>query len=107
MSTLKTAVLATAFALCAVPGALAAGSNLQLIIGGEAYDGPPKFEVTFDGKVLGEGAVNAAIDTATARLSSTTGDGATCASSSYSFAMAVQSVASGTRARAWHAAIAA
>jgi len=66
MSTLKTAVLATAFALCAVPSAFAAGSNLQLIIGGEAYDGPPKFEVTFDGKVLGEGAVNAAIDTATA-----------------------------------------
>lgn len=52
MSTLKTAVLATAFALCAVPGAMAAGSSLQLIIGGEAYDGPPKFEVTFDGKVL-------------------------------------------------------
>jgi outer membrane protein OmpA-like peptidoglycan-associated protein len=66
MSTLKTAVLAAAFALCAVPGAMAAGSSLQLIIGGEAYDGPPKFEVTFDGKVLGEGAVNAAIDTATA-----------------------------------------
>ncbi len=67
MSTLKTAVLAAAFALCAVPGAaFAAESNLQLIIGGEAYDGPPKFEVTFDGKVLGEGAVNAAIDTATA-----------------------------------------
>ena len=30
-----------------------------LIMGGEAYDGPPKFEVTFDGKVLGEGAVAA------------------------------------------------
>ena len=66
MSTLKTAVLAAAFALCAIPGAFAAGSSLQLIIGGEAYDGPPKFEVSFDGKVLGEGAVNAAIDTATA-----------------------------------------
>ncbi len=66
MSTLKTAVLTTAFALCAVPGAFAAGSSVQLIIGGEAYDGPPKFEVTFDGKVLGEGAVNAAIDTSTA-----------------------------------------
>ncbi len=55
-----------AMLLCALPGvALAASSTLQLIIGGEAYDGPPKFEVTFDGKVLGEGAVNAAIDTAT------------------------------------------
>jgi len=66
MSILKTAVLAAAFALCAASGALAAGSSLQLIIGGEAYDGPPKFEVSFDGKVLGERAVNAAIDTATA-----------------------------------------
>lgn len=56
-----------ALLLCALPGsALAASSTLQLIIGGEAYDGPPKFEVTFDGRVLGEGAVNAAIDTATA-----------------------------------------
>lgn len=67
MSTLKTAVLAAAMTLCALPSsAFAADSNLQLIIGGEAYDGPPKFEVTFNGKVLGEGAVNAAIDTATA-----------------------------------------
>lgn len=67
MSTLKTAVLTAALMLCALPGsALAAGSALQLIIGGEAYDGPPRFEVTFNGKVLGEGAVNAAIDTATA-----------------------------------------
>jgi len=61
------AAIAAALMLCALPGsALAASSTLQLIIGGEAYDGPPKFEVTFDGKVLGEGAVNAAIDTATA-----------------------------------------
>lgn len=67
MSTLKTAVLATALTLCALPGtAFAAESTLQLIIGGEAYDGPPKFEVSFDGKPLGEAAVNAAIDTATA-----------------------------------------
>ena len=65
MSTLKTAALVAALTLCAVP-ALSAESSLQLIIGGEAYDGPPKFEVTFNGKVLGEGAVNAAIDTATA-----------------------------------------
>lgn len=61
------AAMVAALLLCALPGsALAASSTLQLIIGGEAYDGPPKFEVTFDGKVLGEGAVNAAIDTATA-----------------------------------------
>lgn len=61
------AAVITALLLCAFPGsALAASSTLQLILGGEAYDGPPIFEVTFDGKVLGEGAVNAAIDTATA-----------------------------------------
>jgi outer membrane protein OmpA-like peptidoglycan-associated protein len=66
MSSTTRAAAMAAFLLCALPGsALAASSTLQLIIGGEAYDGPPKFEVTFDGKVLGEGAVNAAIDTAT------------------------------------------
>lgn len=60
------AAMMAAALLCALPGsALAASSTLQLIIGGEAYDGPPRFEVTFDGKVLGEGAVDAAIDTAT------------------------------------------
>ncbi|MGV3490680.1 MAG: OmpA family protein [Devosia sp.] len=45
---------------------MAADSTVQLIVGGEAYDGPPRFEVTFDGKVLGGAAVDAAIDTATA-----------------------------------------
>lgn len=64
MSTLKIAVLAAAMTLCALP-AMASESTLQLILGGEAYDGPPKFEVSFNGKVLGEAAVNAAIDTAT------------------------------------------
>lgn len=42
----------------------AADSTLVLVMGGEAYDGPPKFEVDFAGKVLGEGTVAAAIDTA-------------------------------------------
>src|SRR4051794_37146752 len=45
---------------------LAADSTLVLVVGGEAYDGPPKFEVLFDGKSLGEGTVAAAIDTAKA-----------------------------------------
>jgi outer membrane protein OmpA-like peptidoglycan-associated protein len=44
--------------------ALAADGTLQVIIGGEAYDGPPRFEVRFGGAVLGEAAVDAAIDTA-------------------------------------------
>jgi outer membrane protein OmpA-like peptidoglycan-associated protein len=43
---------------------MGADSTLVLVMGGEAYDGPPKFEVTFNGKLLGEGAVAAAIDTA-------------------------------------------
>lgn len=43
---------------------LAADSSLVVVMGGEAYDGPPKFEIDFDGKPLGEGAVAAAIDTA-------------------------------------------
>ncbi len=43
--------------------ALASDGTLQVIIGGEAYDGPPRFEVRFDGTVLGEAAVDAAIDT--------------------------------------------
>ena len=46
--------------------AQAADSTLVLVMGGEAYDGPPKFEVDFAGKVLGEGTVAAAIDTAQA-----------------------------------------
>ena len=67
MSTIKSAAIAAALGFISIPGlALADPGSLQLIIGGEAYDGPPKFEVSFDGKVLGEGAVDAAIDTATA-----------------------------------------
>ena len=46
--------------------AQAADSTLVLVMGGEAYDGPPKFEVDFAGSVLGEGTVAAAIDTAEA-----------------------------------------
>lgn len=66
MSIVRPAALA-AVLLCAVSsGALAASSRLQLIIGGEAYDGPPKFEVSFDGKPLGERIVGDAIDTASA-----------------------------------------
>jgi outer membrane protein OmpA-like peptidoglycan-associated protein len=48
--------------------ALAADGTLVLVMGGEAYDGPPKFAVDFDGTPLGEGTVAAAIDTATGRF---------------------------------------
>ena len=46
--------------------AMAKDSTLIVVMGGEAYDGPPKFEVQFDGQTLGQGTVAAAIDTATA-----------------------------------------
>jgi outer membrane protein OmpA-like peptidoglycan-associated protein len=46
----------------------AADSTVVLVMGGEAYDGPPKFEVEFAGVSLGEGAVAAAIDTASGRF---------------------------------------
>ena len=45
---------------------LAESSRLQVIVGGEAYVGPPRFEVSFAGQVVGEAAVKAAIDTASA-----------------------------------------
>ena len=44
--------------------ALAKDSTLIVVIGGEAYDGPPKFEAQFDGQTLGQATVAAAIDTA-------------------------------------------
>src|SRR5687768_936934 len=48
-----------------------------------------------------------AIPTATARFSSTTGDGTSCDSASYSATIVPQSVSAATGARAWQAAIAA
>lgn len=45
--------------------AYAGDGTLVLVMGGEAYNGPPKFEVDFAGKPLGEGTVAAAIDTGT------------------------------------------
>ncbi len=62
--------IATAMAaacIAAYPASvMAADSTLVLVLGGEAYNGPPKFEVDFDGKPLGEGTVAAAIDTTSA-----------------------------------------
>lgn len=66
MSIVRPAALAALLLCTFSSGALAASSRLQLIIGGEAYDGPPKFEVSFDGKPLGEGIVSDAIDTVSA-----------------------------------------
>ncbi|MEP7241112.1 MAG: carbohydrate-binding domain-containing protein [Devosia sp.] len=61
--------LATAMAAACIAvypaSVLAEDSTLVLVVGGEAYDGPPKFEVDFDGKPLGQATVAAAIDTNT------------------------------------------
>lgn len=63
MSRQRALLLALWLALWPAAG-FAADGSLVVVMGGEAYDGPPKFEVEFDGKPLGEGAVAAAIDTA-------------------------------------------
>ena len=67
MSFAKAATIALAVGAFTFPGAaLADPGRLNIIIGGEAYDGPPRFEVTFAGTLLGEGVVERAIDTAAA-----------------------------------------
>jgi len=53
----------TAVGLMAAPGLALAESTLTLVVGGEGFDGPPKFSVSFDGKPLGDSAVASAIDT--------------------------------------------
>lgn len=60
-SLLVACVLATI--LVGVPGLALAESTLTLVVGGEGFDGPPKFSVSFDGKPLGDSAVASAIDT--------------------------------------------
>lgn len=60
------AAIGLAFTLGLPGGAFAKDSRLHIIIGGEAYDGPPRFQVTFEGTILGQAAVDAAIDTANA-----------------------------------------
>ncbi len=60
----KTIIAAAVAVLLAAPGAAVAQSNtLTLLIGGEAYEGPPRFAVEFNGTPLGEGVVDTAIDT--------------------------------------------
>lgn len=66
MSRQRRMLLVMCLASAAVTPALATDSTLTLVMGGEAYDGPPKFSVAFDGQLIGEGTVAAAIDTASA-----------------------------------------
>lgn len=64
MSMLRNAAIGAALISCVLPAAgMAADNVLTLVIGGEAYDGPPRFEVSFDGQVIGKGAIESAIDT--------------------------------------------
>jgi outer membrane protein OmpA-like peptidoglycan-associated protein len=50
--------------VAAAPGlALGADSTLTLVAGGEGFDGPPKFSVSFAGTPVGNGTIEAAIDT--------------------------------------------
>jgi outer membrane protein OmpA-like peptidoglycan-associated protein len=54
-----------ALAVMAMPAvAVAQDGTLVLTIAGEAYDGDPRFAVSFAGKELGEGVIDTAIDTA-------------------------------------------
>ncbi|HHY51556.1 MAG TPA: OmpA family protein [Alphaproteobacteria bacterium] len=67
MSLARMGAIAVAIGAAAWPVAAGAEpSRLGIIIGGEAYDGPPRFEVTFNGETLGEATIRAAIDTAKA-----------------------------------------
>ena len=64
MSNMHKAAISAAAMLCMLGGAAQAADNtLTLVLGGEAYDGPPKFEVSFNGTVIGKAAVDTAIDT--------------------------------------------
>jgi outer membrane protein OmpA-like peptidoglycan-associated protein len=64
MSNMHKAAISAAAVLCMLGGAAQAADNiLTLVLGGEAYDGPPKFEVSFNGTVIGKAAVDTAIDT--------------------------------------------
>lgn len=64
MSNLLSAAAGAVIMLCPLAGASHAADNtLTLVMGGEAYDGPPKFEVSFDGTTIGKAAVDTAIDT--------------------------------------------
>lgn len=50
--------------LAAMPGAaLAADATLTVIAGGEGFDGPPKFAVSFAGRPVGDATVEQAVDT--------------------------------------------
>ena len=64
MSNLLKAAAGAVAILCVLGNAAQAADNtLTLVMGGEAYDGPPKFEVSFDGTIIGKAAVDTAIDT--------------------------------------------
>ena len=54
------------FSVAPIVSASAQSNVVTLVLGGEAYDGPPAFKVTWNGEVIGEGVVDTAIDTVAA-----------------------------------------
>jgi len=61
----KSRLLAAGLAvlLGGLPGVALADATLTVVMGGEAFKGAPKFSVTFDGKPVGDGTLDHAIDT--------------------------------------------
>lgn len=56
-------VLAGVLSLALPCGAALADATIKLSLAGEAFEGPPKFEVRIDGKAIGGGVLDQAIDT--------------------------------------------
>ena len=66
MNILAKTLLATSFLALALPaGAAFADATVKLSIAGEAYDGPPAFQISMGGKVIGKGVLDKAISTET------------------------------------------
>lgn len=62
----KISSLGLAVLVIGTPSLAFADKTLTLVVGGEGFGGPPRFAVAFDGKPVGEAAVQAAIDTRSA-----------------------------------------
>jgi outer membrane protein OmpA-like peptidoglycan-associated protein len=59
----RVSAAALAILVASAPGLAVAASTLQVVLGGEGFDGAPKFAVLFGGKSIGEGTLDTAIDT--------------------------------------------
>ncbi|MDR3474804.1 MAG: OmpA family protein [Devosia sp.] len=63
MQSIRLVAAGLAALIIGAPGLALAGATLTVVVGGEGFEGPPRFAVTFDGKPVGETAVDSAIDT--------------------------------------------